>query len=57
MILANREAGFCIDNGFQEATTLLPGSYHQRYDGSPTKESNEQIRSRKTIDPMGRRAQ
>ena len=48
----NKEVGFCINNGFQEAEALLPSSCHQCHDRSSTQESNEQAGSYRTTDPI-----
>ena len=53
MISADGKVGFCISNSFQEVEALLPSLCYQCHDGLSTKESNEQVRSRRTIDPMG----
>ena len=50
------KVGFCINNGFQEAKALLPGTYHQCHNGSSTQEGDEEVGSCRTIDPMGYRA-
>ena len=55
MILADGEIGFCINNGFQEAKTLLPSTCNCCYDGSSTQEVDEQVGSCRTIDLMGYR--
>ena len=57
MIPTDREVGFCTDHSIKEVKALLPNSCHQCHDEPPTKESNEQVRSRRTVDPMGCQAQ
>ena len=57
MIPTNRKVGFCVDHSIQETEALLPSSHHQRHDGPPVEESNEQVRSCRMFDPVGCRAQ
>ena len=57
MIPIDRKVSFCADHNIKEVEALLPSSCHQRHDGPPTEESNEQVRSCQTVDPMGCRAQ
>ena len=57
MIPINRKVGFRTNHSIQETEALLPSSHHQRHDGPPTEESNEQVRSRRTFDLVSYRAQ
>ena len=52
MISTNREVGFCIDNGFQEAEALLLSSCHQCPNRSSAQENNEQAGSCRMTDPI-----
>ena len=56
MISTYGEIGFCINNSFQKAKALLPSACNCCYDGSFIQEVNEQLGSRRTIDPMGYQA-
>ena len=53
----DREVGFCTDHDIKEIEALLPSLCHQRYDRPSAEESNEQVRSCRTVDPTGCRAQ
>ena len=57
MIPADRKVGFCADHNIKEFEALLPSSCYQRHDGPPAEESNEQVRSSRTVDLIGYRAQ
>ena len=57
MIPTDREIGLCTNHGIKEIKALLPSSCHQHHNGPPAEESNEQVRSCRTVDPMGYRAQ
>ena len=55
-IPTDREVGFYADHSIKEVEALLPSSCHQRHDGPPAEESNEQVRNFGTVDPVGCRA-
>ena len=57
MIRTDRKVGFCANHIIKKIEALLPSSCHQRHDGPPAEESNEQVRSYRTVDPMGCQAQ
>ena len=56
MISADGEIVFCINNDFQEVKALLPSTCNCRNDGLSTQEVDEQVGSRRMIDPIGYRA-
>ena len=55
MMPTDRAVGFCTDHSIKEIEAPLPSLCHQRHDGPPAEESNEQVRSCRTVDPMGYR--
>ena len=57
MIRTDRKVGFCANHIIKKIEALLPSLCHQRHDGPPTEESNEQVRSHRTVDSMGCQAQ